>query len=275
MNARVVLNNGIEIPELGLGTYKIGHSDEEVYRAIRSALDIGYRHIDTATLYRNERPVGKAIRESGVSRDEVFVTTKLWGSDVLSGNVGGAFETSLRNLGLDYLDLYLVHWPVKGKLQATWKQMEKIHHSGKTRAIGLSNHHIHHIEETLHEATVMPVINQVELHPYLAQEELHDYCSRKNIAVQAWSPLGSNKIPLLNEEVLTDIGGKYGKSPAQVVLRWHLEKGVIAIPKSSHPDRQLENLQVFDFRLTDEEIKRVDALDREGRTGMHPDEIEF
>ncbi len=271
----ILLNNGVKMPMLGLGTYKIGRSDDEVYRAVRTALEIGYRHIDTATLYLNERPVGKAIRESGISRDEIFVTTKLWGSDILEDNVQGAFETSLQNLGLDYLDLYLVHWPVKARLRTTWRLMETIYQSGKVRAIGLSNHLIHHMEEAFDEASVAPVVNQVELHPYLLQQELISYCRTRDIAVQAWSPLGSNKIPLLDEEALKQVGSKYGKSPAQVVLRWHLDKGIVALPKSSNADRQKENFQVFDFKLTDKEISMVDALDRKHRTGMHPDKIEF
>ena len=271
----VLLNNGIEMPVLGLGTYRIGRSDEEVYRAVRSGLDAGYRHIDTASLYLNESPVGKAIRESGISRSEIFVTTKLWGSDVLKDNVPGAFETSLRNLGLDYLDLYLVHWPVKGRLRSTWEQMEAIHRSGRARSIGLSNHLIHHVEEVLKEATVAPVVNQVELHPYLLQDDLATYCREHGIELQAWSPLGSNKIPLLGEQVLKEIGDRYNKSPAQIVLRWHLDKGVVPIPKSSLPNRQEENLQVFDFQLRGEEVDRIDTLNRGHRTGMHPDQIEF
>lgn len=271
----ILLNNGVEMPSLGLGTYKIGRTDEEVYHAVRSALDIGYRHIDTATLYQNEHSVGKAIRDSGITRDELFVTTKLWGSDVLAHNVKGAFETSLRNLGFDYLDLYLVHWPVKGRLQEVWKELESLYYSEKARAIGLSNHLIHHMEEALQNATVVPVVNQVEQHPYLNQEELREYCEEEGVTVQSWSPLGSNKIPLLKEPVLAEIGSNYSKSPAQVVLRWHLDIGAVPLPKSSHPERQRENFEVFDFRLTAEEIGRIGALNRDHRTGMHPDNMEF
>lgn len=269
------LNNGREMPVLGLGTYKIGRSDKEVYRAVRSALDAGYRHIDTATLYKNEHAVGLALRESGISRDELFVTTKLWGSDVLANNVMGAFQTSLSNLELDYLDLYLVHWPVKGKVRDTWKKMEEIYRAGNVRSIGLSNHQIHHMKEALAEATVVPVVNQVELHPYLPQEEIRAYCESLGVVVQAWSPLASNKIPLLEESVLAQIGEKHGKTPAQVVLRWHLQQGIVPLPKSSNADRQLENFQVFDFELSREEMHRVNALDRDHRTGMHPDNMAF
>lgn len=275
MMTKISLNNHQAMPVLGLGTYKIGRTDDDVYRAIRSALDIGYRHIDTATLYLNEQAVGKAIRESGIPREELFVTTKLWGSDVLKNNIQGAFAGSLKNMGLDYLDLYLVHWPVKGKLQSTWQQMEEIHRSGRVRSIGLSNHQIHHMKEALESATIQPVVNQVELHPYLPQDELRAYCATQNIVVQAWSPLASNKIPLLEESILAQIGKKHGKSPAQVVLRWHLQLGVVPLPKSSNADRQRENFQVFDFELSDQEMQQVNALDRDHRTGMHPDNIEF
>src|SRR5690554_5483199 len=157
------LNNGIEIPALGLGTYKIGRTHEDVYNAVRTALDLGYRHIDTATLYINEKPVGKAIRESGIPREDIFVTTKLWGSDILNNQINEAFEGSLQNMGLDYIDLYLIHWPVKGMISSAWREMEKIYHSKKVRAIGLSNHLIHHVEEVLNEATIVPVVNQMEL----------------------------------------------------------------------------------------------------------------
>lgn len=269
------LNNGVEIPMLGLGTYKIGSNDNDVYNAVRSALDIGYRHIDTATLYLNEKPVGKAIRESGIPREEIFVTTKLWSTDILNNQIQEAFEGSLQNMGLDYIDLYLIHWPVKGMISSAWREMEKIYHSKKVRAIGLSNHLIHHVEEVLNEATIVPVVNQMELHPYLIQQEVVDYCKKHNIIPQAWSPLGSSKVPLLKDEVLIWIGGKYGKSPAQVVLRWNIQKGIVAIPKSSSRERQAENFDIFDFELTQEEIQQIDDLDKSHRTGAHPDQIEF
>ena len=269
------LNNGVEIPMLGLGTYKIGSNDNDVYNAVRSALDVGYRHIDTATLYLNEKPVGKAIRESGIPREEIFATTKLWGTDILNNQIQEAFEGSLQNMGLDYIDLYLIHWPVKGMISSAWREMEKICLSGKVRAIGLSNHLIHHVEEVLNEATIVPVVNQMELHPYLIQQDVVDYCKKHNIIPQAWSPLGSNKVPLLKDEVLIWIGGKYGKSPAQVVLRWNIQKGIIAIPKSSSKERQDENFDIFDFELNQQEMQQIDDLDKNHRIGAHPDYIEF
>lgn len=272
---KVTLNNGVEIPVLGLGTYRLGKSEQEVYNAIRSALDTGYRHIDTAAFYKNEVPIGKAIRESGVDRSEIFLTTKLWGTDVVNNNIQNAFETSLNNLGLDYVDLYLVHWPVKGKISSTWKEMEVIYASGKAKAIGLSNHLVHHIEEVLSETSVVPAVNQIELHPYLTQQSVVDFCKQKGIQVQAWSPLGSNKMPLLQDKLLDKIAEKHGKSPAQVVLRWNLQNGVVAIPKSSDSKRQKENIKVFDFTLSASEITLINALDKNHRTGIHPDEIEF
>lgn len=275
MAKKIVLNNDVSIPVIGLGTYKIGKSDKEVYNAVRTALDNGYRHIDTATLYQNEKPVGQAIRESGIPRGEIFVTTKLWGTDILNNRITKAFEGSLKNLGLDYIDLYLVHWPVKGKLSSTWKEMEDIYIDGRVRAIGVSNHLIHHIEEVLKEATVIPAVNQMERHPYLVQQEVVDYCNKIGIVAEAWSPLGCSKIPLLENEVLIWIAGIYGKSPAQIVLRWNIQKGVVAIPKSSDSKRQSENIKIFDFELTDEDIREIDALDRGHRTGIHPDYIGF
>ena len=275
MVKKFLLNNDVSIPAIGLGTYKIGLTDNDTYRAVRTGLDNGYRHIDTATLYENEKPVGKAIRESGIPREEIFVTTKLWGTDILNDRITKAFEGSLKNLGLDYLDLYLVHWPVKGKVSSTWKEMEDIYINGKTRAIGVSNHLIHHLEEVLKDAAVIPAVNQMELHPYLVQQEVVDFCKDKGILPEAWSPLGSRKIPLLQDETLIWIAGKYGKSPAQVVLRWNIQKGVVAIPKSSGHERQAENIHIFDFELTDDEIKQIDMLDKDKRTGVHPDFIEF
>jgi len=269
------LNNGIKIPVLGLGTYRLARTDEDSYRAVRTALDAGYRHIDTAAFYFNEKPIGRAIRDSGISREEIFVTTKLWGSDILSNHIQEAFETSMSNLGLDYLDLYLVHWPVKGKVASTWHAMEKIHQSGKVKSIGLSNHLVHHMEELLREATIVPVVNQIELHPYLTQKEVVDYCNQKNIIVQSWSPLGGNKIPLMQEDTLKEIGRKYDKSPAQVVLRWNVDRGFVVIPKSSNMQRQKENIAIFDFQLTAEDIALIDKLNKDYRTGIHPDKISF
>lgn len=271
----IKLNNGLEMPMLGLGTYKIGWTDVEVYNAIRTAIDLGYRHIDTATLYKNEAPIGKAIRDSGITREDLFVTTKIWGSDILSDNIMKAFEISMDQLNIDYIDLYLVHWPVKNKEADTWIEMEKIYATGKTKAIGVSNHLQHHLEKVLDVASIKPVANQIEMHPYLPLDDLVAYCGANDIVCEAWSPIGSNKVALLEENILKDIGNKYQKTPAQVVLRWDIERGVVAIPKSSSKERQALNIDIFDFELTDEEINMISSLNKNYRTGAHPDEIEF
>lgn len=271
----IELNNGIAIPSPGLGTYRLGRNDAEVEHAVRSALDAGYRHIDTATLYGNEKPIGKALRESGIPRDELFVTTKLWGSDILQERITEAFEESMKKLDVGFVDLYLVHWPVKGKVVEAWHEMERIYATGAVRAIGVSNHLIHHLDELLDGADVVPAVNQVELHPYLVMQELQDFCRDKSIVVESWSPLGSSKIPLLTDPVLLKIASKKGKSTAQVILRWNLQKGLLPLPKSSHKDRQRENIELFDFSLTADEMSMIDMLDRNERTGVHPDEIEF
>ncbi len=271
----LTLNNGVSIPQLGLGTYRLGSSDESVYNAVRSAIDLGYRHIDTAAFYQNEAPIGKAIRDSGVSRDNLFVTTKLWGDDIVNERIEQAFDKSMRLLDIDYLDLYLVHWPVKSKVAYAWQKLEQIYAAGKTRAIGVSNHLQHHLEEILDIAETKPAVNQIEYHPYITSEQLVSWCKSHDIICQSWSPLGSSKIPLLEEETLIEIGNKYQKSSAQIVLRWNIEQGIITIPKSSNAKRQAENYNIFDFQLTPDEVKVISALNKDYRTGIHPDEIGF
>ena len=271
----LTLNNGVSIPQLGLGTYRIGSSEESVYNAVRSAIDQGYRHIDTAAFYQNEAPIGKAIRDSGISRDNLFVTTKLWGDDIVNERIEQAFDKSMRLLDIDYLDLYLVHWPVKNKVAYAWQKLEQIYAAEKTRAIGVSNHLQHHLEEILSSGEVKPVVNQIEYHPYLTSEQLVSWCKSHDIICQSWSPLGSSKIPLLEEETLIEIGNKYQKSSAQIVLRWNIEQGIITIPKSSNAKRQAENYNIFDFQLTPDEVKEISALNKDYRTGIHPDEIGF
>ena len=270
-----ILSNGLKLPYPGLGTYKIGKTDKEVYNAVRSAIDLGYRHIDTATLYHNEAAVGKAIRESGIAREDLFVTTKIWGSDILENKVQKAFDTSMRLLNIGYSDLYLVHWPVKDKLEFAWREMEKIHDSGKTKSIGVSNHLEHHLKTIMNIATIKPVVNQIEMHPYLVLGDLLAFCKANDMVCESWSPLGSSKIPLLEEKLLNEIGEKHNKSAAQVVLRWNIEQGVVALPKSGSPERQAENIDIFDFELTPDEVEAISSLNRNHRTGAHPDEIAF
>lgn len=271
----IKLNNGTKMPMLGLGTYKIGGTDVDVYNSIRSAIDVGYRHIDTATLYKNEAAIGQAIRDCGIPRDELFVTTKAWGTDILTGNIHKAFSLSLKMLDIDYIDLYLVHWPIKGKEGNTWLEMEKIYATGDAKSIGVSNHLQHHLEKVLEVATIKPAANQIESHPYLVLDDLISFCKHHNIVCEAWSPLGSSKVPLLEESILNEIGNKYQKSPAQVVLRWNIERGVVAIPKSANKERQASNIDIFDFELTSEEVKLINSLNKDSRTGIHPDEIGF
>lgn len=271
----IKLNDGNMMPMLGLGTYKIGWTDVDVYNAIRTAIDAGYRHIDTATLYKNEAPIGQAIRDSGIPREELFVTTKVWGSDIISGNTHKAFDLSLKLLDIDYIDLFLVHWPVRGKEAATWLEMEKIHATGNTKSIGVSNHLKHHLEKVLEVATIIPVANQIENHPYLVLNDLISFCKENDIVCEAWSPLGSSKVPLLEESILMEIGNKYKKSTAQIVLRWNIDRGVVAIPKSANANRQAANLDIFDFELTKEDINKINSLNKDYRTGMNPDDMEF
>lgn len=266
------LHNGVKMPGFGLGVYK-AEDGEEVITAIKSAVQAGYRAIDTATVYKNEEGVGTAIKECGVPREELFITTKVWNSDQGYESTLAACETSLTKLGLDYVDLYLIHWPVVEKYRETWKALETLYKQGKVRAIGLSNFHKHHIEEIMSIAEIKPMVNQIELHPYLTQKELLDYCQSQDIVVTAWSPLARGKC--FDNNVLKAIAEKYNKSVAQVVLRWDIQNGVIVIPKSVHENRIQENSDIFDFELTSEEMEAIDALNKNERIGSDPDNFHF
>ena len=236
LQSKVKLNSGAEIPVLGLGVFR-SKDGEETYNAVRWALDAGYRHIDTAAVYRNEASVGRAIEDSGIPRDQIWITTKLWNDEIRAENEEAAFAASLERLRTDYVDLYLVHWPVRendGYLRV-WEKMEKFNKEGRARSIGVSNYHIHHIESLLKNANVVPAVDQVECHPELTQVELADYCAGKGIAFEPWSPLGAGK--LLTHPVLTEIAQAHGKTTAQVILRWDLQRGFILIPKSVHKER--------------------------------------
>jgi diketogulonate reductase-like aldo/keto reductase len=260
------------MPWLGFGVFKMSDG-QEVERAIRYALEVGYRSIDTATVYRNERGVGKAILESGIPREDVFLTTKVWNGDQRVNRVLEAFEESLERLGTEYVDLYLVHWPVKGCYQETWKVMEQIYHSGRARAIGVSNFMIHHLENLLSNSQVVPAVNQVEFHPFLVQPALLKFCQDHQIQVEAWSPLMQGRI--VHEPSVLAIAEKYGKTPAQVVLRWNLQKEVVTIPKSANPNRIVENAQIFDFELSQANMNALDALDAGKRVGPDPNKFSF
>lgn len=269
----VTLNNGVKMPQVGLGVYKVDEG-EVVINSVKKALEVGYRLIDTAAFYKNEHGVGQAIRESGVPREEVFVTTKVWNSDQGYDKTLQAFEESMEKLGLEYLDLYLIHWPLpkQDKYVETYRALEKLYEDGRVRAIGVSNFEPEHLEKLMAHCNVKPVVNQVECHPYLAQKELKDYCKKHDIIVEAWGPLMRGR-EVLDNDVIQAIAAKHGKSPAQVILRWHLQHDVIVIPKSVTPSRIEENFQVFDFELSAEEMKQIDALDRNERTGHHPNEM--
>lgn len=266
------LNNGIKIPLLGLGVFRT--SDEETVNAVKWALEAGYRHIDTAQYYANETGVGKGLRESGVPREEIFVTTKAWNDDMRAGGTMRVFEASLKAMQLDYVDLYLIHWPVE-KFEEIWKVFEEIYASGRAKCIGVSNFQPHHLEKLLKSATVKPAVNQIEIHPRLTQKPLIDFCGKQGIACEAWSPLGGLVSQVRQEETLESIGKKHGKSAVQVILRWQLQRGVIPLPKSSNKDRIVENTRLYDFELDADEMAAIEALNQDKRVGPDPDNFTF
>lgn len=273
---KTTLNNGVAMPWLGIGVFKV-EEGQELIDALKSAVRLGYRSIDTAAVYGNERSVGQAIREameeSKVSRDELFVTSKVWNADLGYESTLAAYEASLERLGLDYLDLYLIHWPVEGKYKEAWRALETLYKTGRVRAIGVSNFQTHHLEELMKNAEVAPAINQVEFHPRLTQEKLRRFCAEHRIQLEAWSPLMQGQ--LLEEPTLRDIAARHGKSIAQVILRWDLQHGVVTIPKSTKPQRIAENADVFGFELTAEEMARIDGLNLDSRVGPDPDNFDF
>lgn len=268
----ITLNNGVAMPQLGFGVWQV--PDTEAETAVRTALDAGYRSIDTAAIYGNEEGTGKALTGSGVPREELFVTTKLWNSDHGYDAALRAFDESLRRLGLDHVDLYLIHWPApaKDKYLETWRALEKIYADGRARAIGVSNFQPAHLQRVLDEGSVAPVLNQVELHPDFAQADVRAFHAAHNIATEAWSPLGQGK-GLLDDPVLRQLGEKHGRTPAQVVLRWHLQLGNVVIPKSVTPSRIRENIDVFGFELDDADMAAVAGLDAGNRIGDNPDDV--
>jgi len=267
-----LLNNGARMPWLGFGVFKMSDG-QEVEDAVKYALETGYRSIDTAAAYGNERGVGKAIRESGIPREDVFLTTKLWNEAQREKRTMAAFEESLDRLGTEYVDLYLVHWPVKGCYQETWQVMEEIYQSGRAKAIGVSNFQTHHLEDILRDSHTVPSVNQVEFHPFLIQPELLEFCQSHQIQVEAWSPLMQGRI--VTEPVVQKLAEKYEKTPAQIALRWDLQHRVVTIPKSSNPNRITENAQIFDFQLSQADMDVLDALDEGKRIGPDPDNFNF
>ena len=270
LRSTTTLNNGVEMPWVGLGVFKT-EPGREVEQAVRWALDLGYRHIDTASFYENEDGVGKALAESDVDREQVFVTTKVWNTEQGYKETLAAFDRSRSKLQTDYVDLYLVHWPLQSSFKDTWKALEKLYADGVVRAIGVSNFLEHHLEDLMGDFDVVPAVNQVEWHPFVLQKPLLDFCKENDIQFEAWSPLSRGKF--LDNEVIQDIAKKHRKSPAQVLIRWDLQHEVVTIPKSVHRERIEENSKVFDFELSDEDMQRIDALDTNTRIGPHPDEM--
>lgn len=271
INSKVKLNNGMEMPWLGLGVFQASEGGE-VENAVKTALEIGYRSIDTAALYGNERGVGTAVKESNIARKNIFITSKVWNSDQGYRSTLKAFEISLEKLQTDYLDLYLIHWPMS-KSAETWKAMEELYEKGKIKAIGVSNFLIQHLEEFLPGCKVLPAVNQVEFHPELVQQDLLDYCLAKNIRPEAWSPIMKGKVNDI--PVLQALAAKYQKTPVQIVLRWDIQKGVVTIPKSVNPKRIAGNADIFDFEISDEDMAKIDRLDKNNHIGPDPNNVSF
>lgn len=253
----MLLSNGVKIPSIGFGTYKSG-DDEETAKIIKNALNLGYKMIDTASFYNNEVGIGNGIKESDIDRKDIFIVTKLWNDDHGYDNTIEAFNKSLNNLQVDYIDLYLIHWP--NKLNAeTWRAFEHLYETGKVKAIGVCNFKVEHLEELKKNAKIMPMVNQVEIHPFSTKNNIINYCKDNNIKVVAWSPISRGRV--LSNELMIDLSQKYKKSIVQIVLRWHMQKGVIPIPKSSNENRIKENIDIFDFEISSEDMKAIDSLD--------------
>jgi diketogulonate reductase-like aldo/keto reductase len=270
IGTRVRLNNGIEMPILGLGVYQMS-SGGQTKTACLNAIAAGYRLIDTASMYENEKDVGAAVVQSGLDRKDLFVTTKLWNNDHGYDQTLKAFKRSQAALGLEQVDLYLVHWPGGGSRKETWQAMEKLYHEGKCRAIGVSNYTIAHLKETLTYADVVPAVNQVEFHPWLFQKDLLDFCKKEQIQMEAYSPLSRAKN--LDSPILKRVGSHYDKTPVQVMIRWGLQHGLIEIPKTTHKERMIENASVFDFQIDDHDMKEIDSIDKERRVSWDPSTV--
>jgi diketogulonate reductase-like aldo/keto reductase len=270
------LYNGVKMPWLGLGVFKVEEGPELV-EAVRAAIRHGYRSIDTAAIYGNEEGVGEGIRlgmkDAGITREDLFVTSKVWNADLGYESTLAAYETSLKKLGLDYLDLYLIHWPVEGKYKEAWRALETIYKEGRVKAIGVSNFHVHHLQDLMKDAEMKPMVDQVEYHPRLTQKELQAFCGENSIQMEAWSPLMQGQ--LLDHPVLKEIADSHQKSIAQVIVRWDLQNGVVTIPKSTKEHRIVENADVFNFELSAEDMAKIDALNEGVRVGPDPDNFDF
>lgn len=276
LQSTTVLHNGVEMPWFGLGVFKV-EDGPELVEAVKAAIKAGYRSIDTAAIYENEKAVGEGIlagiKEAGITREDLFVTSKVWNADQGYETTLAAYEESLNKLGLDYLDLYLVHWPVEGKYKETWRALETLYKENRVRAIGVSNFQIHHLQDVIKEAEIKPMINQVEYHPRLTQKELQMFCKEQGIQMEAWSPLMQGQ--LLDNDILQEIANKYDKSIAQIILRWDLQNEVVTIPKSTKEHRIIANAAIFDFELAREDMEQIDALNENYRVGPDPDNFDF
>lgn len=268
------LSNGVRMPWIGLGVWR-AQDGEEVERAVRTAIEVGYRSIDTAAAYQNESGVGEGMRQSGVPRGDLFVTTKVWNNRQGYESTLNAFEESRKRLGLEYVDLYLIHWPVKDRYRETWRALEKLYREGFVKAIGVSNFQPHHLQDLMDRFEVRPMVNQVEFHPFLTQDKLYGFCKENGVQLEAWAPLMRGG-ELLENPLVVELSRKYGKSPAQIVLRWDLEMGVVTIPKSVNAERIRENAGLFDFSLTPREVADIRALNQNRRIFEYdPDHVDF
>jgi diketogulonate reductase-like aldo/keto reductase len=265
------LLNGVQMPRLGLGVWRMSEG-AQTRQAVTTALQAGYRAIDTATLYENEHDVGQAVLESGIPRQNVFVTTKVWNDEQGYATTLKAFHRSLSLTGFDYIDLYLIHWPVKGKYIDTYRALEELYDQGLVKAIGVSNFQIHHLEDLMGSCRIKPMVNQVELHPLLTQKKLHMFCRKEGIQLESWRPLMNGNLDL---PLLAELAGQYKKTSAQIVIRWHLQHGIVTIPKSVRAERIAENANVFDFELSPEDMNRIDELNEDKRFGADPDHMNF
>ena len=272
LQSTTTLNNGVKMPWFGLGVFKVEEGPELV-NAVKTAIQHGYSSIDTAAIYENEEGVGQGIKESGIAREDLFVTSKVWNADLGYESTLAAYQTSLDKLGLEYLDLYLIHWPVAGKYKEAWRALETLYKEGRVRAIGVSNFQVHHLVDLMKDAEIKPMVNQVEYHPRLTQNEVHAFCREQGIQMEAWSPLMQGQ--LLDNEGLAAIAAKYKKSVAQIILRWDLQNGIVTIPKSTKEHRIIENSQVFDFELTQEDMHQINNLNQNHRVGPDPDNFDF
>jgi methylglyoxal/glyoxal reductase len=276
LQSTTTLSNGVKMPRFGLGVFKVEKGPELVH-AVKFAIKNGYRSIDTAAIYGNEEGVGQALHEAmteyGIKREELFITSKVWNSDLGYESTIAAYETSLGKLGLDYLDLYLIHWPVEDKYKDAWRALETLYKEEKVKAIGVSNFQVHHLEEVMKDAEIKPMVNQVEYHPRLTQKEVKTFCDTNGIQFEAWSPLMQGQ--LFDNPLLKNLADKYNKTVAQIILRWDLQNGVITIPKSTKEQRIIENANVFDFELTKEDINQINHLNQNHRVGPDPDNIDF